>query len=195
MLFLNYKRTIMKKLFIVITIAFLSIHFTNAQEASYGAVTGYNSFTAKASFNGVSSSVSESGIFFGVFADFSISEKFHVQPELQYVVIFANGDSGNELVIPIMAKYYFTDKFNFQAGPQFDVILDESPGIKALGFGLGFGLGYDFSDKLFATTRYSIGLNNRLENTDVLDGIDPTFSLSGLKTKFNFFQIGLGYRF
>lgn len=86
-----------------------------------------------------------------------------------------------------MAKYYVSDEFFIQAGPQFDLILDDSEGVKKLGFGLGVGVGYEFSDQLFATTRYTLGLSDRLD--------DPVFDEFDVTTKFNFFQIGIGYKF
>jgi opacity protein-like surface antigen len=83
-----------------------------------------------------------------------------------------------------MAKYYVSEKFNIQAGPQFDFIADDSDGANKFGVGLGFGVGYDISEKIFAATRYSLGLSNRIQDAP-----------SGISSKFNTFQIGVGYRF
>ncbi len=178
----------MKKLCLVAVMAIFSLTSLNAQGTSFGVTTGYHNLTVRASAGGASASSGESGIFAGFFADISVSDKFHVQPELHYAAIFADGDSGNELIIPIMAKFYPSEQFFVQAGPVMDVILDDSEGLNAFGFGLGAGVGYEFSDKLFATTRYSFGLNDRLD--DVISEF-----IGDISTKFNIFQIGIGYRF
>ena len=177
----------MNKLSIVAVLAIFSFISMNAQEANFGVTAGYHNLSVKASASGTSASAGESGIFVGVFADLTVSDKFHVQPEIQYASVFSDGDSGNELIIPVMAKYYVSDEFFIQAGPQLDLILDDSEGVKKLGFGLGVGVGYEFSDQLFATTRYTLGLSDRLD--------DPVFDEFDVTTKFNFFQIGIGYRF
>ena len=180
-----------------ITILMLSIGATtmNAQDISYGAIVGYNNLIVSTSFQGISGSSGESGLYIGLFADFEISEKFHVQPEVQYGVIFANNDTGNELLIPIIAKYYVAEKVSLQAGPQFDIILDESPGFKKLGLGLATGVGFDINEKLSATARYSFGLNNRLDEELLGFPEGELLGLDGITAKLNFFQIGLGYTF
>ncbi len=181
----------MKKLCIVAVLAIFCFTSVNAQKTNFGVTAGYHNLSVKASVSGTSSSAGESGIFVGVFADLEVSEKLHVQPEVQYASVFAEGSSGNALVIPIMAKYYATDEFFVQVGPQFDLILEDSEGIKKLGVGLGAGVGYEFSDQLFATGRYTFGLSNRLED----DAFGGEFESLDITTKFNFFQIGVGYRF
>ena len=185
----------MKKLLLIAAVAVFGFTNVNAQEDSsasseinFGAKAGYNSFIARASAEGSSASVSESGFYLGFFADFEISEKFNVQPELQYVIVTGDGDNGNLLVLPILAKFKASEEFAIYAGPQFDYILDEeTEGLKEFGFGLAAGISYDVTDNFFLDTRYSFGLSNRLED-DNIDGVD-------VKVKFNFFQVGLGYRF
>ena len=177
----------MKNLCLVAFLAVFSLVGVQAQDTSFGVTTGFHNLTVRASANGASASSGESGIFAGFFADIPVSDKLHVQPEVQYATIFADGDTGNEVVIPIMAKYYAAEQFFVQAGPVIDIIVDDSEGLNAFGFGLGVGAGYEFSDKIFATTRYSFGLNNRLE--------DDIFEEISVDTKFNIFQIGVGYKF
>jgi len=79
----------------------------------------------------------KSGFFVGFTLEFQVSEKFSIQPELQY----ANSDEST-LVMPIMAKYYVSEKFNLQGGPQLDLFLNAPTGFTSLGVGLGFGGGY-----------------------------------------------------
>ena len=177
----------MKKVLFIAVVALLGLGKASAQETSYGVTAGYQSTSFNVSFEDESASTSFSGYFLGFFAEFSLSEKVSLQPELHYSsVSMSEEDEGSidEIIIPIMAKYYVSEKFNIQAGPQFDFVTGDSQGMKALGFGLAFGVGLDFSENFFVTTRYSLGLSNRLE--------DDSSDFTG---KFNTFQIGLGYRF
>ncbi|WP_299104417.1 porin family protein [uncultured Tenacibaculum sp.] len=171
----------MKKLLLV---AMIAVGITaKAQETSFGAVAGFNSTTVSASSNGISASTSASGFYVGFFADFEVSDKISIVPELQYVSASKNGESINEIALPIMAKYNVSEKFSLQAGPMLDLVVDKtSDEFNKFGLGLAAGIGYDFTENIFATSRYSFGLTNRVENSSV-------------STKMGFFQIGLGYRF
>ena len=174
----------MKKVLFIALIAMLGLGNVNAQEASYGVTAGFHSLSIRSSGGGITAYSSASGFFAGFFADFDVSEKFNIQPEIHFASSSRNGESGNEIIIPVMAKFYVSDEFNVQAGPQFDFIVDGSEGVNKFGLGFGFGAGYDFSEKLFAAARYSFGLSNRIQDAP-----------SGITSKFNTFQIGLGYRF
>lgn len=168
----------MKKL--LLAIAMVALGFTaNAQETTYGAVAGFNNLTFKVSSEGVTAS----GFYLGFFTDFKLNDKFSIQPELQYVSSFQDGESANQLALPVMAKYYVSEAFSVQAGPMFDLIVDEtSDDFNAFGLGLAAGLGYDINKDFFASARYSFGLTNRLDYDVVSSKID-------------FLQIGVGYRF
>jgi hypothetical protein len=150
----------MKKVLFIAVLATLGLGKVNAQETTYGATAGFHSLTISVSGGDITASSSASGYFVGFFADFNVSEKFNIQPEVHFASAIKDGDSGNEIIIPIMAKYYVTEKFNLQAGPQFDFVIDvDTDGINIFGVGVGIGAGFDFSEKLFASTRYSFGLN------------------------------------
>ncbi|WP_299620623.1 porin family protein [uncultured Tenacibaculum sp.] len=167
-------------LFSIVMIAFGFL--ANAQgETTYGVIGGFNNLSAKVSAGGASTSFGDAGAFVGLFIDFELSEKFKLQPEFQYVITFFEGDSGNSIVLPVMAKYYISNEFSVQAGPFLDLILDGTS-LNEFGLGLAGGVGYDFTDDFFATARYSFGLTDR-RDSDIVS------------TKFDFFQIGLGYRF
>ena len=136
----------MKRIILVAVISLLTFTNVVAQDVNYGAKVGYTSFIARASFDGISSSSSVSGFHVGFFADIASSEKFHIQPELQLSIALQNGETAEMLVLPIMGKYYVTEKLNFQAGPQFDYMLESTEGIKSFGIGLGAGLGFDIKN-------------------------------------------------
>jgi hypothetical protein len=59
---------------------------------------------------------------FGVMAEINVSHKFSCQPELLYFgqgyAMDRNSIIFNYINIPLMAKYYLTERFSFQAGPQ-----------------------------------------------------------------------------
>ncbi len=174
----------MKKLFPIIFIALFSIS-ANAQDTSFGVVAGYHSLGQKVSIDVASVTVNTSGFYVGFFADFSISESLNLQPELQFASVSQDGESLNELIIPIMFKYAVSEQFSLMAGPQLDFLLEDTGDeANALGFGIGFGAAYDISDHVFISSRYALGLNNRIKD-DLFDS----------SLKLNTFQIGLGYKF
>lgn len=174
----------MKKVLFIAVVALLGLGNVNAQQPTYGVTAGFHNLSIKASGNGLSVSSDGQGYFVGFFADFNVSENFNIQPEVHFASAYQDGESANEIIVPIMAKYFVSEKFNVQAGPQIDFITEESDGLNKFGVGIAFGAGFDFTENIFVATRYSLGLNNRLENAP-----------SGTSVKFNTFQVGLGYRF
>jgi len=178
----------MKNYFVIALLAILTVTTVNAQEPSFGLKAGFNSLSIRVSAEGVSASESASGFYLGAFGDFEVSEKFNIQPELQFISISEDGENSSFIALPIMAKYKASEKFNILVGPQLDLLLDEeAEGIKKFGIGLGAGLAYDITEKFILDARYVLGLSNRLDDSD-LGGVD-------IDTKFNYLQFGLGYRF
>ena len=174
----------MKKVLFIAVVVLLGLGNVSAQKTSYGVTAGFHSLDISVSGDGLTVSTSGSGYFVGFFADFNVSDNFNIQSEIHFASAYQDGDAANEIIIPVMAKYYVSEKFNIQAGPQFDFIVDESEDVNKFGVGLGFGAGYDFSEKIFVSTRYVLGLSNRLADAP-----------SEISLKLNTFQIGLGYRF
>ena len=174
----------MKKVLFILVVAIVGLGNVNAQGSNFGITAGFHNLSLKLDVLGMTESESGQGFFVGVTSDFSLSDKFSLQPQLQFATSSQDGDSVEQLILPIMLKYHVTEKFNLQAGPQLDYVLSDSEGLNAIGFGLGFGAGFDFSEKIFISTRYALGLSNRLEDAP-----------SEISLKLNTFQIGLGYRF
>ncbi|WP_157730172.1 porin family protein [Tenacibaculum jejuense] len=175
----------MKKVLIIVLtlVSYLNGYAQNDYE--YGILGGFNNRNERVVANGISASAGEGGVFIGLFIDMKISEAISIQPEIQYVATFIENNTSNSIVIPIVGKYHFSDKFSIHVGPVLDIILDGTP-LNEFGLGIAIGAGYDITDDLFITSRYSLGLTNRL-NTD--------FATSGFSTQIDFFQVGLGYRF
>ena len=175
----------MKKL--LLSIALVSFCFAvNAQDSKFGATAGYQSATIKLSGSGEDFSSDASGFFLGFFAQFSVTETFSIQPELQYSSITDEGESTGLIIIPLMMKFHVTENFNLMAGPQFDYITEDTEGINKLGLGLGLGLGIDISDNISLGARYSFGF-------DRLD--DMGEDVGDATIKVNILQIGLNYNF
>jgi opacity protein-like surface antigen len=182
----------MKKSLFATIVALFFLTVTNAQESTFGITAGFNSLTSRISFDGESLSSSESGFFVGLFSEFVTGEFTSFQPQINYATVFVEEERLNELIIPLMLKYYPSEKLYLQAGPQFDYILDDdADDVNKLGVSVGFGIGYDINKSIFLSARYAIGLNNRIKTED-----DIFFEFdTDLKSYFNNFQVGLGIRF
>jgi opacity protein-like surface antigen len=170
----------MKKLFVTF-FALFAIGFCQAQDISFGATAGYVTGEAKVKTPGFDASASEGGFYVGAVADISISDAFHVQPELLFTAI----EDLNSLSLPIMAKYYVIDKLNIQAGPTLSYLLEDSlEDFSNFGISLGGGAGFDFNDNWFAQMRYNFQVNNYY-----------TGDVSDVSSKLNTFTLGVGYKF
>jgi len=192
----------MKKLLLTAVFAVLTIASINAQE--FGAKAGVNFAT----LNGDGDFDGRTSFFVGGVVEFEISESFSLQPELLYSSQGAKLSESFEgfdietiikldyLNIPIMAKYYVTEGFSIEAGPQVGFLLSSKAEVKVDGdsesediddlstvdFGLNFGLGYKLDSGLNFGARYNLGLSNVPDEGD--------FDL-----KNGVFQIAVGYFF
>ena len=169
----------MKKLLFA-AVAVFAFGVSNAQEARFGAKAGFASLTAKVEFQGISATGSESGFFVGGFADISLSDKFHFQPELLYVAV----SDANQVQIPLHAKYMINEGIGIVVGPNLAFLTDSVQGQKSFNYGVDLGAEYNFGDNFVVDARYNIGL---ADLNDVSDS-DIKYTLSG-------FYIGLGYKF
>lgn len=192
----------MKKIFFIAILAIFGLSNVRAQGISFGATGGLFLGSADAEIAGLSiPSLSSDldvldggGFYLGLLADVEVIGDFHVQPELLY----ANIGGESAIFIPIMAKYYVAEKFNLQAGPQLDFVLDVPSLVKdyvnTFGFSMAVGAGFDITEKISVQAKYSFGLNDRLDDklTDLLDGLGGIFTPS---LKINVFQAGVVYKF
>lgn len=173
----------MKKLFLTAVIIFSFITISNAQSAQFGVTGGFANVSGNVSGGGVTVSDDGSGFFIGILADFGIS-KFHVQPEILYV----NAEETNFLYIPVLLKYYVAPKFNLQAGPQANILLEDTTDVfNSFGLDFSFGAGFDFTKRFFAEARYSFELTNRIS--------DLPGAPSDASVRFNTITVGVGYKF
>lgn len=184
----------MKKLVILSIITILGLsNSTQAQNIDFGIKTGLNISNIN---GGEPSRNNLFGLHAGVFAEIKLNEKFSFQPELLYSM--QGSEVGNLLKIkldyfsiPLMAKYFVTEKFSLEMGPQLSFLVndkieyndnsipDEDTTASSFDFGLNLGFGYNISDNFFTQVRYNYGITTISENPDIKNSI---------------FQISLGYK-
>ncbi|MEL1242338.1 porin family protein [Flavobacterium flavipallidum] len=198
----------MKKI-ILSVVAVFAFGLANAQEVKFGAKVGgnLNSFRATNFMSQDDISIkfgSNVGFQAGGFAEIKVASKFTVQPELLFSYesykLPLEGDLNFNLSyinVPVMAKYYASEKISLQVGPQIGFLVGakakfegESEDIKdmleTINFGVNFGLGYELTEKVAVDFRYNLGLIN-IAKEDFM-GEDSKLKTSG-------FSLGLGYKF
>lgn len=193
----------MKKSLLIAAIAVFGLSNVNAQEISFGVKAGANFATQGG--DDVDGAKMKVGFHAGVLAEFMISEKFGIQPELLYSMQGAKAEEGDYktnldyITLPIMAKYYITEGFSVHAGPQIGFLISAKTGdddmvdvkdfYKSIDYGLGIGAGYALDNGLFFNARYYLGLANIQEEIEFLgQTIEPTVHN-------NVIQLSVGYMF
>jgi opacity protein-like surface antigen len=190
----------MKKRLLLSTIIILGLSgLMGAQNVDFGLKTGLNIST----FTG--GEVDRDNLFgfhIGGFAEFKLNEKFSLQPELLYSTQGAEVENlvkikVDYLTIPLMVKYYLSENFSIEAGPQASFLVNDKGEIEdsnvidfdfvevktdasSFDFVLNVGVGYNFTSHLFAQARYKYGVTTVVENPDIKNSV---------------FQISLGYKF
>lgn len=89
------------------------------------------------------------------------------------------------IAVPVMAKFYILpDRFSVMAGPQFSFLVNDADDLDAKGYDLAAAGGVELKiiAGLFAQARYTVGLNNVSDNTEI-------------DVKNNVFQLSVGYYF
>lgn len=196
----------MKKLLLTAA-ALFAFGFTNAQETKFGVKAGLNlgSLSGDIEDAFVNSDMNMRPSFHvGGFAEIKLADKFAIQPELLYSIEGAKQDVDGEsekliwdlqyLNIPIMAKYYATDKLSLEAGPQIgflmkaeatfdgDTVADFKDDSKSTAFSLNLGAGYNFTENIFGSLRYTLGMSNIIDEDD-------------FDSKSNVLALSVGYKF
>ncbi len=207
----------MKKI-ILTAIAVFAFGFANAQKVEFGAKAGIN--LAKLTDFEEANPSNRVGFLGGVFAEIKLTEKFSIQPEILYseegvkgklndleiVQISSSIDANFTLKlsyirIPVLAKFYASEAFYFEAGPQIGFLTsskmkvktnfnsaegtqDLKDTFKSVDYNMAVGLGYNFTKKISLTGRYNFGLTNIAKESE-----------DDSKTKNSVFSFAVGYKF
>ena len=179
----------MKKIILTMAVV-LTASFANAQDMKFGVRGGLDMVSSKYEYTDivgftttfpptpitgtVSETYSTTGFYFGGFVEFGLSDKFMLQPGLNYHTASDSGVKFDFLSIPVTFKYQVADKINILAGPTMFYSMESDDPDKTR-FNLDLGGSYDISDQFFIDPRYSIGLTG--------------------DSKVNHFLIGVGYKF
>lgn len=143
----------------------LTATFANAQkDMKFGVKGGLNSFTV----TNQTGAKSKIAFQLGGFAEFKVSDKFSVQPELMFTSQGAKGDLAtlnlSYINIPVIAKYYVTEELSLQAGPQIGFLMsaksddtDVKDQLKSMDYGLNLGAGYNLNENMSLDLRYYLG--------------------------------------
>lgn len=219
----------MKKLLLVASIVLMGVG-VNAQEFRFGPKAGFAMSTMKIDEKQDDLSARKMSakytFYIGGMAEYKINDNFGLQAEVLYSplgakekidginagVVFVGEQTKVELgtiLVPVSAKYFFTENISVAAGANFGVILtakqktvvgsdfvsidvegedgsgevDIKKDIKKLNIAPFVGVEYMLENGLFFDARYSLGVSN-LSN----DG-------SGGKVTNSFAQIGVGFKF
>ena len=196
----------MKKLLLTAATVF-AFGFANAQEFKFGVKAGLNvgDLTGNATEAFIDEDTNMRPSFHvGGLVEMKLSSKFALQSEVLYSVEGAKQDvpgDSEKLIwdlqfvnIPVMAKFYATEKLSIEAGPQVgfltkaeliydgDTVEDLKDDSKSTAFSGNLGVGYNFTDNISAGLRYSLGLS------DILD-------VDGYELKSNVLSLSGSYRF
>ncbi|MEO8532458.1 MAG: porin family protein [Flavobacterium sp.] len=179
----------MKKI-VLSMVAIMAFGFANAQETRFGVKGGLNVSTLTGRYEDDTKSLI--GFHVGGFAEIKIIKRLAIQPEVLFSTQGAKFDGFggdkydsklNYLNIPVLAKFFITEKFTVEAGPQIGFLLsakidgeDSKDYYKSADFGFNLGAGYNFTDDLSVGIRYTVGLSGvyDTDNEDVDDYIDSS---------------------
>jgi hypothetical protein len=113
----------------------------------------------------------------GFFMEIDIAKDVKVQPELLFTVYgfeLSEGENKavrlNYVALPVIAKYFLSEAFSLDAGPQVALLLTAKNGTGSLAdvktdffdrdFGINLGASYAISNKVSASFRYYLGLTD-----------------------------------
>ena len=177
----------MRKLSLILTTILLtSVAF--AQVPKFGAKAGLNLASQMVGDEG--STPSRAALYAGLFAEFDISNRLGIQPELIFSMQGAGDatnsnspDKFNYINLPVMLKIYVLQRsLSVDVGPQFGYLLSAKNGSTDIydridnkfDVALCLGASYKFSEKIDATVRFNIGmikLANNFEHTNAVNQI------------------------
>lgn len=192
-----------KRLFLLIFGTFLTtfVAFSQANKKEEGIKLGFKKGLNVSNFmsNDIEKNKVRTSIHFGFLSEIIISEEVSFQPELLYsgqgYVGADTKQKYNYINIPLLLKYYVTDNFTVDAGPQVGCLIKsysrgnlgntDINNQNFLDFGINLGFGYELKNNIFFQTRYNLGLIN----------INAANNKETLSYSNSVFQFSVGYLF
>jgi hypothetical protein len=193
----------MKNVLLLLIFALISLNNNQAQEVGirFGAKAGINLANLGFDDPDVTDNKVRTCFHAGVLAEIPLLPNLAIQPEVIYSEQGAKyeGDALTKLHylnVPILAKYYFFEGFNVEAGPQigFNLTAKEESGgyeidmkdeVSSIDIGLNVGISYQLKMGIFFQGRCTLGFSN------INDGIDK----EECKYHHDIGQISVGYKF
>ncbi len=187
-----------KKLLLGIITIFLSALAVNAQQSRYGFRLGLNysdiDFEDGSSGIDVGNSDARIGFTAGFFAQYYLSDKLSIQPELQYSAQGERSTIGNDrlgvnvLQLPVLLNFHI-GKLSLSAGPQVGLRIwewERQNDYETFQFSGVAGVTYDITDNFQATLRGSYGLTDAIETNE-----ESGFNATGVN---HYLQFTVAYR-
>lgn len=157
------------------------------------------------------------GLNAGVAAEFSLGERFAIEPGVFYSMQgIKDSESGisvtlkNDYInVPVLAKYYVYEGLSVFAGPQVGFLVNSKADVSTSGVSVSadikdafktidlaavIGVGYQLPMGLNFALNYNLGLLNVLEGSSFNVG-DETLDWGNEKSRNNVFQVSVGWRF
>lgn len=172
----------MRKLLLTSFVLVIAIASLSAQ-TEFGVKSGYYNLTkfSEVKYNGTKVKDFNSGGFYvGVFADMKVTDRFSLQPELNYIGI---QEGLNQIQVPVLGKYRIGKKIHVFLGPSIGYFLNPEEDMKNHNFAIAFGVSYAITKRLAIEFRGDGGLSKL--SGDSLNGYDQ---IQG-------WRIGLSYVF
>ena len=194
-----------KKTILVLSVL-IGLNTTAQSEFKFGAKIGanYSGFNV----NGSSSYTNAFGYHLGIISEYELSNSFSLQPEMIFIQKTGGRGTPSDLPggtitsdltyidIPLNGKYYITNGFAVEFGPQLDILVNEKTEVdfydsnqtdnsidietNGIQFSMNLGLSYKIIDKYLIQFRYSHGLSDVYKD---------------LEAKNSVFAISIGYFF
>lgn len=176
---------IMKKILLLVLVLGYSF-YGYSQDAKYGVRAGLN--ISNLDFDGESfpDNIHRNGFVIGFFAEFALSNKVSLLPELQFSAEGAKEEPLHldYLQVPILFSFKLSPRLFFQVGPQVGLKINKvNDGIKNFAYSGVGGLSYNITPMIFVDARYTYGFSNIFD-----DNIGATAKNRNI-------QFGVGYKF
>lgn len=175
----------MKKILLLVLVLGCAL-YGYSQDAKYGVRAGLN--ISNLDFDGESfpDNIHRNGFFIGFLAEFALSNKVSLSPELQFSAEGAKEEPLNldYIQAPILFSFKLSPKLFFEVGPQVGLKINKvDDGIRNFAYSGVGGFSYNITPMIFVDARYTYGFSNIFD-----DNIGATAKNTNM-------QIGVGYKF